>query len=120
MLQNKPYVVLSGLRDQLFGALRCNPAASSPCPGTSVCTCDPAYALAGDCSAPATPAVRFDFMCKAVGSLVEQNADQWVRRMGVTSLVARYAVPKAEHMVQELAGDEVIAALDKLLAAPAR
>lgn len=119
-LQNKPYVVLSGLRDQLFGALRCNPAASSPCPGNSVCQCDPDYALAGGCTAPSTPAVRFDFMCKAGGSLIEQNVDQWVRRMGTTSLISRYAVPKAEHMVQELARDEVIAALDKLLTAPTR
>ena len=119
-LQGKPYVVLSGLSDQLFGALRCNPAASSPCPGISVCECDPAYALAGECGAPSTSAVRFDFMCKAGGSLIEQNADQWVRRMGTSSLWARYAVPGAEHMVQELARDQVIAGLDKLLTAPQR
>jgi hypothetical protein len=119
-LRGKPYVVLSGLRDQLFGALRCNAAAAVPCPGASVCSCEPVYALAGACDAPATPAVRFDFMCKAGNGLIEQNADQWVQRLGTASLVARYAVPNAEHMVQELARDDVIAALDKLLTAPAR
>lgn len=119
-LRGKPYVILSGLRDQLFGALRCNAAAATPCPSTSVCTCDPNYALAGACDAPAISAVRFDFMCKAGNSLIEQNADQWVQRLGAGSLVARYAVPNAEHMVQEFAREDVIAALDKLLAAPAR
>jgi pimeloyl-ACP methyl ester carboxylesterase len=119
-LRGKPYVVLSGLRDQLFGALRCNAAATPACPGSSVCVCDPTYALAGACDAPGTPTVRFDFMCKANNALVEQNTDQWVQRLGATSLVARYAVPNAEHMVQEFARDDVIAALNKLLAAPSR
>jgi pimeloyl-ACP methyl ester carboxylesterase len=115
-LRGKPYVLLSGLRDQLFGALRCDAAASSPCPGSSVCKCDSAFALAGSCDAPNTPAIRSDFMCKAPdSSLVEQNIDQWIQRLGVEALVARYAVPAAEHMVQEFARDEVIAALDKLL-----
>jgi pimeloyl-ACP methyl ester carboxylesterase len=120
-LRGKPYAVISGLRDQLFGALRCNAAAPSPCPGSNVCKCDPVFVLAGACDAPNTPATRFDFMCKSPNaSLIEQNTDQWVQRLGTESLVARYAVPNAEHMVQEFAPDDVITALDKLLGAQVR
>jgi pimeloyl-ACP methyl ester carboxylesterase len=118
-LQAKPYIVLSGLKDQLFGALRCDQNATPACPISSACVCEPDYAVAGACNTPQTPLVRFDFVCKSNGALIEHNTDQWEQRLGRQSLVARVAVPNAEHMIQEFASAEVIAALDKLLSTPA-
>ena len=114
-LQGKPYTLLSGLKDQLFGALGCNPRAAVACPGAALCVCDPEYdATNNACAASPLGDPR---VCKLDGAVIPQSLNQWTARLGAESLVARIAEPRAGHMVQEFAsGQVVIDMLDQLLA----
>lgn len=117
-LQGKPYALVSGLRDGLFGALRCDPGAATLCPGAATCECDPAY---DDTKNGCAPNPLGDArVCKQNGALIEQELDQWVERLGTGSLVARVADPTSGHMVQEENPAIVVDTLEKLLAVPAR
>ena len=116
-LRGKPYALFSGLQDQLFGALGCDPAADSLCPGAAVCECDPDYDASNN--ACGLSPLGDERVCKLDGAVIEQNLDQWVERLGSGALVTRVGDPRSEHMVQELAPDGVIDALDRLLATPA-
>ena len=117
-LQGKPYALVSGLKDGLFGALRCDPDAASLCPDGATCECDPDYdETKNNCSASPLGDAR---VCKLQGAVIEQELDQWVERLGTGSLVARVGDPTAGHMIQEDNPNAVIAALDKLLAVPAK
>lgn len=117
-LQGKPYALVSGLRDGLFGALRCDPNAASLCPAGATCKCDPDYdETKNNCSANPLGDAR---VCKLQGAVIEQELDQWVERLGASSLVARVGDPTSGHMIQEDNPDAVIDALGKLLAVPAR
>ena len=117
-LQGKPYSLLFGLSDQLFGALRCNTALDPPCPDGTTCTCDDELLPArveGGCSDPA--AAEFH-VCKAAdGSIIDPYADRFVEILGNESLVSREVVRDADHMVQEWAPDRVIQSLRGLLGA---
>jgi len=133
-LRGKPYSLLFGLSDPLFGALRCktetlspcfigvlhgNTATLSPCPDGSTCSCDeellPARVGFG-CSDPASTQFR---VCKEPdGSVIEPYADRFVELLGDESLVSREVVRDADHMVQEWAPEQVIEALRNLLAHP--
>jgi haloalkane dehalogenase len=117
VLRGKPYALLFGLADQLFGAQRCNTDLASPCPEGTTCVCDeellPAR-VAGGCSDPA--AAEFH-VCKATdGSILEPYADRFVEILGEASLVSRDVVRDADHMIQEYAPERVIQALRDLLA----
>ena len=118
-LKGKPYALLFGLSDPLFGALRCNAALKPPCPSGFTCTCDAGLLPArvnGGCS---DPAAKEFHVCKAPdGSIIDPYADRFVELLGSKSLVSREAVRGADHMVQEWAPDRVIKALRGLLAAP--
>ena len=117
-LQGKPYALVSGLQDGLFGALRCDPGAASLCPAGATCECDPDYdETKNDCSANPLGDSR---VCKLQGAVIEQELDQRVERLGSGSLVARVGDPTSGHMIQELNPDVVIDTLDELLAVPAR
>jgi pimeloyl-ACP methyl ester carboxylesterase len=117
ILRGKPYSLLFGLSDILFGALRCDTAQSTPCPGSSSCVCDTELL-------PARPGARCSetinqfHVCKeADGSVIEPYADRFVDLLGDESLVARGVVPESDHMIQEWAPERVIQALRDLLAA---
>ena len=115
-LRGKPYSLLFGLSDQLFGALRCNPAADPPCPEGTTCICDdellPAR-VAGGCSDPA--AAEFRVCARPDGSIIDPYADRFVDILGTESLVSREVVREADHMIQEYAPERVIQALRSLL-----
>jgi pimeloyl-ACP methyl ester carboxylesterase len=115
-LRGKPYGLLFGLSDVLFGALRCDQDGASPCPGDSACVCNedvlPAR-VSGGCADPA--AADYHVCQRADGSLFEPYADRFEALLGREDLVLREAVTGADHMVQEWAPDRVIAALRALL-----
>jgi hypothetical protein len=118
-LRGKPYSLLFGLSDPIFGALRCNRAAISPCPDGSTCSCDedllPARVERG-WSHPASTKFR---VCKEPdGSIIEPYADRFVDLLGRESLISREGVREADHMIQEWAPERVIQALRNLLAHP--
>jgi hypothetical protein len=118
-LRGKPYSLLFGLSDPLFGALRCNTATISPCPDECTCSCDedllPAR-VEGGCSTPASTMFR---VCKKPdGSIIEPYADRFVDLLGRESLLSREGVRDADHMIQEWAPERVIQALRNLLAYP--
>jgi pimeloyl-ACP methyl ester carboxylesterase len=116
-LQGKPYSLLFGLSDQLFGALRCNSTIEPSCPGDTTCVCDEELLPArvnGGCSDPA--ASEF-YVCKASdGSIVEPYSDRFMEILGSESLFSREGVRGADHMIQEWAPERVIQALRSLLA----
>jgi haloalkane dehalogenase len=115
-LAGKPYALLTGQSDILFGALRCDQDAESPCPGASTCACVEEVLpsrTAPDC---ATASADFHVCVQPDGSLIEPNADRFVALLGSGSLVHRVSIPEADHMVQEDAPDAVIEALRSLLA----
>jgi pimeloyl-ACP methyl ester carboxylesterase len=116
-LRGKPYALLFGLSDQLFGALRCNRSLEPSCPGDTTCVCNeellPAR-VAGGCSDPA--ATEFH-VCEAPdGSIIDPYADRFVDILGSDALVSREGVRGADHMVQEWAPERVIQALRGLIA----
>jgi len=116
-LVGKPYALLTGQSDILFGALRCDLDAPSPCPGEATCQCVaevlPSRTEA-DCG---TASEDFHVCVEPDGSLIEPNADRFVELLGTDGLVLRESIPASDHMVQEDAPDDVIAALRALLAA---
>jgi hypothetical protein len=114
-LRGKPYGLLFGLSDILFGALRCDVEGATACPGTSACVCDPDLLpsrVEADC---ATAPDDFSVCKEADGSPLEPYADRFVELLGTESLVLREAVPTSDHMVQEDAPDRVVAALRTLV-----
>jgi pimeloyl-ACP methyl ester carboxylesterase len=118
-LKGKPYALLFGLSDQLFGALRCNKAADPPCPGATSCACDaellPAR-VTGGCGDPAAAAFH---VCKAAdGAIIDPYADRFEKILGKEALVSREGVRGADHMVQEWAPDRVVQTLRGLLTVP--
>ena len=116
-LRGKPYSLLFGLSDQLFGALRCDPTLDQPCPEGTTCMCDDELLPArveGGCDEPA--AAGFRICARPDGSVVEPYADRFVELLGSESLVGREAVRDADHMIQEWAPERVIQALRGLLA----
>jgi hypothetical protein len=118
-LYGKPYSLLYGLSDPLFGALRCNTAVDPSCPDDTTCVCDdellPAR-VAGGCEDPAAADYH---VCKAAdGSIIDPYADRFEDILGSDSLVTRDVVPDADHMIQEWAPDRVVLALQDLLAHP--
>ena len=118
-LQGKPYSLLFGLSDPLFGPLRCNTAAISPCPDGSACSCDEELLPArinGGCSDLAS--TRFRVCKEPDGSIIEPYADRFEDLLGKESLVSREGVRDADHMIQEWAPERVIQALRNLLAYP--
>lgn len=118
-LVGKPYALLFGLADPLFGALRCDPAVDPPCPGASACRCVEALLptrVEGGCDDPA--AGDFHVCEMPDGSIIEPYADRFEEILGGRSLIGRDAVDDADHMIQEWAPDRVIAALRRLLAHP--
>ena len=116
-LRGIPYSALSGLRDDLFGALHCDATATELCPASAECVCDSRFDATGrDCAATPLGDAR---VCVMEAEPIEQNLDQWVERLGTPDLVARVAVPSAAHMIQEFAPDQVRQTLETLLAAPA-
>ena len=115
-LRGKPYSLLFGLSDILFGALRCDTASSPACPGSSSCTCDEELLPArvqGGCSS-ASPS--FHVCVEPDGAIFEPYADRFVELLGAESLVRREVVPDSDHMIQEYAPERVIQALRDLLA----
>jgi pimeloyl-ACP methyl ester carboxylesterase len=118
-LRGKPYSLLFGLRDPLFGALRCNLNSDPPCPVGMTCECDEELLpsrVQGGCDDPA--AAEFHVCKQSDGSVVVPYADRFEELLGVESLVSREVVPEADHMIQEYAPDAVINALRNLLAHP--
>jgi pimeloyl-ACP methyl ester carboxylesterase len=115
-LRDKPYSLLFGQRDILFGALRCNSAVEPRCPGATSCVCDDELLPArvnGGCDVPAASGYH---VCKAPdGSIVEPYPDRFVEILGNESLVSREGVRNADHMIQEYAPEHVITALRELL-----
>jgi pimeloyl-ACP methyl ester carboxylesterase len=115
-LRGKPYSLLFGLRDNLFGALRCDPARRPSCPGSSSCSCD-AELLPSQVPAQCPGRFpEFDVCKEADGSVIEPYADRFVELLGEESLVRREVVRDADHMIQEWAPERVIEALRNLLA----
>jgi len=117
-LRGKPYALLFGLSDQLFGALRCNTALDPACPTGTSCSCDEELLPArveGGCSDPA--AAQFHVCKGADGSIIEPYADRFVEILGSESLVSREGVRGADHMIQEWAPERVIQALRNLVGA---
>jgi pimeloyl-ACP methyl ester carboxylesterase len=116
-LRGKPYSLLFGLSDQLFGALRCDTDSDSPCPGQSTCSCDDGLLPArvtGGCDDPMASAYH---VCKQPdGSIIDPYADRFVELLGAESLVERDTVPDADHMIQEWAPERVVEALRTLIA----
>jgi pimeloyl-ACP methyl ester carboxylesterase len=118
-LRGKPYSLLFGLRDPLFGALRCNTDSDPPCPEGMTCECDEELLpsrVEGGCSDPASD--EFQVCKRADGSVIVPYADRFEELLGAESLVSREVVPDADHMIQEYAPDAVINALRNLLAHP--
>ena len=118
-LRGKPYSLLFGLSDPLFGARRCNTGTFSPCPDGSTCSCDEELLPArvkGGCSDPASS--RFRVCKESDGSIIEPYADRFEDLLGSESLVSREGVRDADHMIQEWAPERVIQALRNLLAYP--
>jgi pimeloyl-ACP methyl ester carboxylesterase len=118
-LRGKPYALLFGLSDVIFGALRCGTALDPPCPEGTTCLCDDELLPArveGGCSDPA--AARFHVCQAPNGSIIEPYADRFEDILGSESLVSREVVRDADHMVQEWAPERVIQALQGLLAHP--
>lgn len=116
-LRGRPYGLLFGLSDPLFGALRCNQAASSPCPGGSTCVCDEALLparVSGGCGD--AMAAQFHVCEQPDGSILEPYPDRFEEFLGSETLVLREGVTGADHMIQEWAPERVIAALRTLLA----
>ncbi|MEO0323586.1 MAG: alpha/beta fold hydrolase [Myxococcota bacterium] len=116
VLVGKPYALLFGLSDELFGALRCH-ADSPPCPGASTCECDPELLpsrVAGGCEDPA--AAEFHVCKEPDGAILEPYADRFELLLGTDAQVSRDVVPGADHMIQEWAPEQVIAALRGLIA----
>jgi haloalkane dehalogenase len=117
-LRGKPYALLFGLSDQLFGALRCDGSADSPCPGSSTCVCNevllPAR-VSGGCSDPM--ANEFHVCEQPDGSIIEPYADRFEELLGSETLVLREGVEGADHMIQEWAPERVVLALRALLTA---
>ncbi len=116
-LRGKPYSLLFGLSDILFGALRCDLGRSPSCPGMSSCTCD-AELLPARVPAVCRDGVRQFNVCKeSDGSVIEPYADRFVELLGTEALVRRDVEPDSDHMIQEWAPERVIQALRELLAA---
>ncbi len=114
-LRGKPYSLLFGLSDILFGALRCDTAASTPCPGSSTCTCDTEL-LPSRPGAQCSATINELHVCKeSDGSIIDPYADRFVELLGTESLVRREVVPDSDHMIQEYAPERVIQALRDLL-----
>lgn len=116
-LRGKPYSLLFGLRDNLFGALRCDTARTPSCPGSSTCSCDPELLPMQVPAQCVGNFPEFDVCKEPDGSVVEPYADRFVELLGPGSLVRRDVVPSADHMIQEFAPDRVIQALRELLTA---
>ncbi len=118
-LKGKPYALLFGLKDNLFGALRCNWKSDTPCPGEAKCGCDPELLPLRlekpDCAA--AEAKEFHVCKTPDGKPMEPYADRFEELLGRDSLVLREAVTTSDHMVQEDAPDRVIHAIQKLIAA---
>lgn len=115
-LRGKPYFLLFGLSDILFGALRCDLAREPSCPGQSSCTCD-AELLPSRVPAQCGEGARQFYVCKEPdGSVFDPYADRFVQLLGTESLVGRAVVRNADHMIQEYAPERVIQALRELLA----
>jgi haloalkane dehalogenase len=116
-LRGKPYSLLFGLSDPLFGALRCDASREPSCPGNTTCVCDDELLPArvqGGCDDPS--ALEFH-VCEAPdGEILEPYADRFVERLGDASLVRRDVVPGADHMIQEWAPDRVVQVLRELIA----
>ena len=114
-LRGKPYALLFGQSDPLFGALRCDAGTESPCPGTSTCVCDPELLperLPPDCAS----APQEYHVCKEPDdTAIEPYADRFQAILGEASLVLRESVPDSDHFVQEDAPDRVVAAIRTLL-----
>ena len=119
-LVGKPYALLFGLSDPLFGALRCNTTLESPCPGATTCTCDPELLpsrVTGGCNDP--EAAEYHVCIAADGSIIEPYADRFEEILGTDALTRRAVVPDADHMIQEWAPDQVIETIRDLLSHPA-
>jgi pimeloyl-ACP methyl ester carboxylesterase len=115
-LQGKPYSLLYGLSDPLFGALRCDSTVEPQCPGESICVCDdellPAR-VSGGCEDPQASEYR---VCKTLdGEIIDPYPSRFVEFLGAESLVSRETVTDADHMIQEWAPDRVIEALRNLI-----
>lgn len=118
-LRGKPYALLFGLSDQLFGALRCNTSVDPSCPDGTTCVCDEELLPArveGGCSA--RMAAQFHVCQAPDGSIIDPYADRFLDILGSDVLVSREGVRGADHMVQEWAPERVIQALRGLLAHP--
>ena len=117
-LRGKPYGLLFGLADQLFGALRCDPDAASICPGESTCVCDEELLpsrVDGGCSAPT--AAEFHVCLEPDGSPIIPYPARFIELLGGDALLFDRVVRDADHMVQEYAPDDVVQALRDLLSA---
>jgi haloalkane dehalogenase len=115
-LEGVPYGLLTGQSDILFGALRCDINADNVCPGTASCECV-ADVLPSRVDADCSTAPQEYHVCvEAGGSLLEPSADRFSQLLG-DSLVLRESIPQSDHMVQEDAPDQVVAAIRTLLEA---
>ncbi len=115
-LRGRPYALLFGLSDALFGALRCDAGSATPCPGTSTCMCDPTLLpsrVDADC---ATASAEFHVCVEPDNSPRQPYPDRFIELLGAESLVLREGVPDSDHMIQEYAPDRVIEAIRSLLA----
>jgi pimeloyl-ACP methyl ester carboxylesterase len=115
-LAGKPYALLFGLSDIIFGGQRCDLTSDTPCPGTSTCACDPTLLpsrVEADC---ATAPEEFHVCKEPDGSVLQPFPDRFVELLGEDALVLREELPDADHMVQEYAPDRVVEALRTLIA----
>lgn len=116
-LEGKPYALLFGQSDILFGAQRCDVGSDTPCPGTSTCTCDPVL-LPSRIEADCAGAPEEFHVCKeADGSVFDPYPERFIELLGEDSLVMREVVPDSDHMVQEDAPDRVVEAIRTLIGA---
>ncbi|MEL6349775.1 MAG: alpha/beta fold hydrolase [Myxococcota bacterium] len=115
-LRGTPYALLFGLSDILFGAQRCDMIGEVACPGTTTCACDPEL-LPDRVDADCATASEEYFVCvDEDGAALEPFADRFVELLGEDTLVARETVPTSDHMVQEGAPEQVVAAIRQLIA----
>jgi haloalkane dehalogenase len=113
VLRGKPYALLFGLSDILFGALRCD---GGTCPGSSTCTCDETLLpsrVEANCQ---TASAEFHVCLEPDDSPLQPYPDRFIELLGQESLVLREAVPESDHMIQEYVPDRVVEAVRSLVA----
>ena len=116
VLQGKPYALVFGLSDILFGGLRCDIDSETSCPSGSTCMCDPRLLpsrVKPDCgSAPKEYHVCVE---PNSGSVLQPYPDRFVELLGESSLVLRGELPESDHMVQEYAPEAAVNAIRALV-----